>query len=174
MNFPKILTLKNKDQVHQYLKDLLVKKNFDIIEENWQKPWGGYFKFNKNNTAKFIKTFFGSDFTLDNKHKNLNLDPKILVVEKGQRLSWQYHFRRAEYWKVIAGKVAIIQSQTDQIPKKQDIYQEGDLIKLEKELRHRLIGLDNWGIIAEIWVHTDFANPSNEEDIVRVSDDYGR
>jgi hypothetical protein len=34
--------------------------------------------------------------------------------------------------------------------------------------------LDGWGIVAEIWRHTDVENPSNEEDIVRVQDDFGR
>ena len=39
---------------------------------------------------------------------------------------------------------------------------------------HRLVGLSNWGIIAEIWQHTDPEKPSDEEDIVRVQDDFGR
>jgi hypothetical protein len=29
-------------------------------------------------------------------------------------------------------------------------------------------------MLAEIWQHTDDANPSNEDDIVRVQDDFGR
>jgi hypothetical protein len=45
---------------------------------------------------------------------------------------------------------------------------------LKKEERHRLIGLDSWAIVAEIWQHTDIENPSNEEDIVRIQDDFGR
>lgn len=40
--------------------------------------------------------------------------------------------------------------------------------------RHRLVGLDNWGVVAEIWQHTDPNEPSKEEDIVRLSDNYGR
>lgn len=31
-----------------------------------------------------------------------------------------------------------------------------------------------WGVVAEIWQHTDKDNPSNEDDIVRVQDDFGR
>ena len=52
--------------------------------------------------------------------------------------------------------------------------QKGDTIRLKQGERHRLIGVDNWGIIAEIWQHTDAVNPSNEDDIVRVQDDFGR
>jgi hypothetical protein len=40
--------------------------------------------------------------------------------------------------------------------------------------RHRLVGLEDWGVIAEIWQHTDAAIPSDESDIVRVQDDFGR
>jgi hypothetical protein len=40
--------------------------------------------------------------------------------------------------------------------------------------RHRLIGLDQWGVVAEIWQHTDSENPSDESDIVRLQDDFGR
>ena len=36
-----------------------------------------------------------------------------------------------------------------------------------------LIGLDNYSIVAEIWQHTDKNNPSDEEDIIRVQDDFG-
>jgi len=50
----------------------------------------------------------------------------------------------------------------------------GDVIRLEKGERHRLVGLDGWGVLAEIWQHTDADNPSDEDDIVRVQDDFGR
>lgn len=40
--------------------------------------------------------------------------------------------------------------------------------------RHRLVGLDNDAIVAELWCHTDLNNPSDEDDIVRVSDIYSR
>ena len=54
------------------------------------------------------------------------------------------------------------------------ILNEKDQIKLKQGERHRLIGLDNFGVVSEIWQHTDRDNPSDEEDIVRLSDDYGR
>ena len=54
------------------------------------------------------------------------------------------------------------------------IYKEGDFIKFDKEERHRLIGLSKPGIVAEIWIHTDINNPSDEKDIIRIQDDYSR
>jgi hypothetical protein len=49
-----------------------------------------------------------------------------------------------------------------------------EIITLQQGERHRLIGLDSWGIVAEIWKHTDYNNPSDEDDIVRLQDDFGR
>jgi hypothetical protein len=49
-----------------------------------------------------------------------------------------------------------------------------EIVRLNQGQRHRLVGLNSWGMIAEIWQHTDINNPSDEEDIVRVQDDFGR
>ena len=55
-----------------------------------------------------------------------------------------------------------------------EIFKEDDIIHFQKEERHRLIGLSDFGIVAEIWIHTDSDNPSDEDDIVRLQDDYSR
>ena len=49
----------------------------------------------------------------------------------------------------------------------------GDQIKLRQGERHRLVGLADYGVVAEIWQHTDEI-PSNEDDIIRVQDDFNR
>ena len=54
------------------------------------------------------------------------------------------------------------------------IYTEEDQIILKQRERHRLIGLDDYSVVAEIWQHTDPNNPSDEDDIIRVQDDFGR
>ena len=54
------------------------------------------------------------------------------------------------------------------------LHQAGEYIKLALGERHRLIGLDSQAIIAEIWQHTDAAQPSDESDILRVQNDFGR
>jgi mannose-6-phosphate isomerase len=101
------------------------------------------------------------------------LSPKILLVKPGARLSWQYHFRRSEIWKVYVGPVGIIRSLGNNQGELVEAY-TGQIVTLSKEERHRLVGLTNWGVIAEFCQHTDASNPSNEEDIVRVEDDYFR
>lgn len=49
-----------------------------------------------------------------------------------------------------------------------------DVIQLSQGQRHRLVGLNQWGVLAEIWQHTNPEQPSDEDDIVRVQDDFGR
>ena len=101
------------------------------------------------------------------------LSPKILVVEPGKRLSWQYHHRRAEIWQCISGSVNVITSDTDEEAESQAL-NPGNQIRLSQGQRHRIVGLSTWGVLAEIWQHTDVNNPSDESDIVRVQDDFGR
>jgi quercetin dioxygenase-like cupin family protein len=50
----------------------------------------------------------------------------------------------------------------------------GDIIRLPRGRWHRLVGLEGFGRIAEIWENTNPECPSSEEDIVRVEDDFGR
>ena len=54
------------------------------------------------------------------------------------------------------------------------ILNEKDQIRLKQGERHRLIGLEDYAVISEIWQHTDPNHPSDENDIVRISDDYRR
>ena len=68
--------------------------------------------------------------------------------------------------------MGLIKSDTD-IENELKNYMQGDQIKLRQGERHRLVGLADYGVVAEIWQHTDKVR-SNEEDIIRVQDDYGR
>ena len=52
-------------------------------------------------------------------------------------------------------------------------FKEGEQVRLAQGERHHLIGLEDYGIVAEIWQHTDSV-PSDEEDIIRVQDDFKR
>ena len=145
---------------------------FEIIKKDFERPWGGFLVINEEQEQKFINQFFvGID--IENLKISGKLSPKILVVKPNSKLSWQYHHRRAEIWRVYKGEVGVSRSFDDnQKPLKKLI--TGDQIKLKKGERHRLIGLTDYAVLAEIWQHTDPNNPSDENDIVRLSDDYGR
>jgi len=154
--------------VEQYLKDL----GFKIVAKDFNRPWGGFFVIDETQAEKFGAEFFPG-IQVSSLKIGGKLSPKILMVQPNQRLSWQYHHRRAEIWKLVAGKAGIVLSETDQQgPLKQLVI--NDIVRLNKGQRHRLVGLDGWGMISEIWQHTDPNHPSDEDDIVRVQDDFGR
>ena len=144
---------------------------FKITDSDTQRPWGGFFYIDESQAQAFSNRFFNG-LDVESLRIEGKLSPKILMVKPKAKLSWQYHNRRAEIWQVYKGSVGIVQSETD-VENEMQTYKPGNQIKLNQGVRHRLIGLDNYGIVAEIWQHTN-AIPSDEEDIVRVQDDFGR
>jgi mannose-6-phosphate isomerase-like protein (cupin superfamily) len=143
-----------------------------INSKDDSRPWGGFFVIEEGDAEKFIAQFF-PHLTQEELSISGKLSPKILLVEPGKKLSWQYHHRRAEIWKLIGGVAGVIKSDTD-VEKELITLAPGDLVELQQGERHRLIGLDQWGIVAEIWRHTDAEHPSDEDDIIRLQDDFGR
>nr|WP_254090031.1 phosphoheptose isomerase [Dawidia soli] len=158
--------------IFQEVSKYLEKSGFKVVTEDQSRPWGGFFVIDETQADAFRQQFF-PEVNLQDLIISGKLSPKILLVEPHKRLSWQYHFRRAEIWTVVAGTVGVVTSETDEEKENQSL-PTGSMIRLKQGQRHRLIGLDGWGIIAEIWQHTDAANPSDEQDIVRLQDDFGR
>lgn len=162
----------SKEEVFKKVEDYLVQEGFRISNVDQTRPWGGFFVLDETQILKFKESFF-KDVDLSDEQLQQKLSPKFLLVAPGARLSWQYHFRRAELWKLISGKSAIVRSDTDEIGETVEM-ETGKTVSLRQGERHRLVGTEQWGIVAEIWMHVDPANPSNEDDIVRVEDDYSR
>lgn len=152
----------------------LVERGFKIVGADLVKPWGGYFCIDDKQLDKFIGTYFPGVAELEDLTPDIHYSPKVLVVEAGKKLSWQVHQRRYEMWRVIQGPVGVYMSSTDSQPEAHQQYEEGEFIIIDRQIRHRLVGLEDWGVVAEIWVHTDKDQPSDEEDIVRIADDFGR
>ncbi len=145
---------------------------FRIVKQDKDRPWGGFYVIDESQAKEFAQYFFPEE-DFEKLKISEKLSPKILMVAPGKRLSWQYHHRRAEIWRCISGTVGVVTSLTDEAADEHTL-QAGDKIKLQQGERHRLIGLQGWGLVAEIWQHTDAAHPSDEDDIVRVQDDFGR
>ncbi len=143
-----------------------------VAGEDLTRPWGGFLLISQADVLEFIQAYF-PDTGLWDAREQLTLSPKLLLVAPGARLSWQYHRRRSEIWRVVEGPVGINRSLTDEETPMR-IYAPGEVLRLELGERHRLIGLETWGVVAEIWQHTDAVSPSDELDIVRVRDDYDR
>jgi len=168
------LELKSKDKalVFGEVEHHLTKLKLEIATQDSSRPWGGFFVIREDQAEPFGRQFFPG-IRLSDLYLGGKLSPKILVVQPGKRLSWQYHLRRAEIWRVVSGKVGVVTSDTDREGRITE-WKAGDTIRLAQGQRDRRVGLDTWGIIAEIWQHTDAASPSDEEDIVRLQDDFGR
>ena len=166
------MTEKTKEAIFSEIENDLVRQGFTIDSQDGSRPWGGFYVINEHQAQEFSNVFF-EGINVQELMIAGKLSPKILIVAPGKRLSWQYHHRRAEIWQVVQGSVGVVSSTTN-VEGKLRILKAGDEIKLEQGERHRLVGLDVWGVVAEIWQHTDENNPSDEEDIVRVQDDFGR
>jgi mannose-6-phosphate isomerase len=161
-----------KSQIAEEVERFLVEAGFSTSTQDFERPWGGFFVLDETQIRAFKAQFF-PEVTLSEEQYAQKLSPKFLLVAPGARLSWQYHFRRAELWNLVAGEAAVSRSLDDaqglavaMIP--------NEIVSLKQGERHRLIGTAGWGVVAEIWMHTDASQPSDEEDIVRLQDDYAR
>lgn len=145
---------------------------FKVVDKDFNRPWGGFFVIDETQARRFASHYF-PEVKFDDINVSGKLSPKILMVEPDKKLSWQYHHRRAEIWKLVGGEGAIVTSPTDEQGNLKKL-KIGEIVRLRQGERHRLVGLSLWGMVAEIWQHTDAKNPSDEDDIVRVQDDFGR
>ena len=144
---------------------------FTVADKDFLRPWGGFLVIDEDEAQAFANKFFNG-MDVETLRIEGKLSPKILIVKPEARLSWQYHHRRAEIWQVFRGTVGIVRSNDDA---EGDLieFEEGAQVKLAQGERHRLIGLSDYCIVAEIWQHTTDV-PSDESDIVRVQDDFDR
>jgi mannose-6-phosphate isomerase len=90
---------------------------------------------------------------------------KRLVVRSGKRLSYQRHRRRAEHWFVVAGsgQVTLDGVTRDVAP--------GDAVDIAVGVAHRI---ENRGPEDLVFVEVQHGTSFEEDDIVRLEDDYGR
>lgn len=157
------------------VENLAESNGYEFVEINADKPWGAYLRISSDQADLFVEEFF-PELTPDEARlgiENAELSPKFLIVKPGERLSWQYHHRRAERWRFLTSG-AYRKSETDE---ESDRYEAtaGEVVQFKTGERHRLEGMpDGIVLVAEIWQHSDATEPSNEDDIVRLSDDYQR
>lgn len=90
---------------------------------------------------------------------------KRITVTPGQRLSLQYHHHRAEHWTIVEGEAEV---EIDGIVHRLGF---GEHIHIPLGARHRI---RNGGESILAFVEVQVGDLLDENDIVRVSDDYGR
>ncbi len=87
---------------------------------------------------------------------------KLIEIKKGHRLSLQKHKLRSEFWIIAEGRV---KAQKNNRVFKLDA---GDSISIRRGEVHRLEGITDAAVI-----ELSFGR-HNEQDIIRLADDYGR
>ena len=110
--------------------------------------------------SKIVKKPWGAYYDMAEEGGKWHL--KVIEVKQGQRLSLQKHKLRGEFWVVAEGEV--------KVQKGEEVLnlKTGDTVSFEQEEPHRLEGITDATII-----EVSFGQ-HNEEDIVRLEDDYGR
>lgn len=157
------------------IEELVMSSGYEIVEKNTDKPWGAYLRINSAQADDFVREFFPGLSPEEARLgiENAELSPKFLIVKSGERLSWQYHDRRAERWRFLTAggyRKSMTDGEGERIEAATD-----EVVQFQKGERHRLEGAeDHIVLVAEIWQHVDAENPSDEDDIVRLADDYQR
>ncbi len=148
---------------------------YRLVHTDEDRPWGAFYQIADEEADRFLADFFPGLDPLAARlgQPDLVVSPKILVVYPNQRLSWQYHTRRAERWHFLTPG-GYYKSPTDD----QGVVHTaaaGENVQFTTGERHRLSGSsEQYTLVAEIWQHTAPSHPSDESDIVRLADDYKR
>lgn len=155
----------------------------DEVDEG--RPWGGFVRFAQESLDAFLEAYWHS-FLMDYwwellaEHlakaraatPPLQLDAKLLLVAPGQRLSLQSHELRSELWRVLEGPVVVVTGTTEEHVSDREV-RPGEVVRIACGQLHRLAAPSSgWGVVAEIWLHEDPNDPSDEYDIRRYDDDY--
>lgn len=94
-----------------------------------------------------------------------NYKLKRIVVNPGQKLSYQYHHKRQEFWTIIEG-TAVVVLDGEEIP-----LSYGESILVPQGVKHRIMNLTEKPVVfIEVQTGTYFG----EDDIVRLEDEYDR
>jgi mannose-6-phosphate isomerase-like protein (cupin superfamily) len=154
--------------------ELIFPKGYVLSDVDEHKPWGAYYRLDDSCAEQFVAEYFPGK-TVQELGKGGSLSPKFLIFEPGKKLSLQYHNRRAEIWHVIEGCLTAAVSNNDDEGDWKS-YEAGEELSYGALARHRAGAPSGgeWVIVAEIWQHTDLDNPTDEDDIVRLADDFGR
>ena len=92
---------------------------------------------------------------------------KRVLVKPGNRLSYQKHFKREEFWMIVQGEAEVT------LNGKVTKLKPGQSIFIPKEAAHRIAN-DQSNTKDVIFIEIQRGEYFGEDDIVRLEDDYGR
>lgn len=114
-----------------------------MIGDREQRPWGEWLVLDEGDGFKV----------------------KRIVVQPGQRLSYQTHEHRAELWTVVAGTATCV------IDDEPVVVETSKSVAVEIGQKHRITNMhDDVLVIIEV----QLGEYCGEDDICRLDDDYGR
>ena len=122
-----------------------------------------YAYLNKLNNMNYIeKRPWGQfEILLDSKYCKV----KKITVNPNGRLSYQYHYNRSEVWTIVSGIATIT------LDDKTNWYSYGKTIKIPQGTKHRVENREQESLI---FIEVQHGSSFEEEDIVRIEDDYNR
>ena len=90
---------------------------------------------------------------------------KRISVNRGERLSYQYHLERDENWVIVEGEGRVTIDNED-IP-----VSKGSTVSIKRMQKHRIECTSDSCLV---FIETQTGEYFGEDDIVRIEDDYGR
>ena len=98
----------DKNFIFKKISEMLQQQGFTVINKNDARPWGGFYVINDTDAPAFVKNYFPEE-NIDELNISEKISPKILLLAPNTRLSWQYHFRRAEMWRCVEALLLLLQ-----------------------------------------------------------------
>lgn len=108
-----------------------------------ERPWGKYFVLQDEPNFKL----------------------KRIEVLPNQRLSYQYHHHRQEFWTIVEGEAVVV------LDGEENFLQYGQSIFIPQGAKHRI---ENRSEKVLVFVEVQTGTYFGEDDIVRIQDDYER
>ena len=106
-----------------------------------ERPWGKYFVLQDEPNFKL----------------------KRIEVLPNQRLSYQYHHHRQEFWTIVEGEAVVV------LDGEENFLQYGQSIFIAQGAKHRI---ENRSDKVLVFVEVQTGTYFSEDDIVRIEDDY--
>lgn len=174
-------SVKNMDKTVEGIDGRLIQlihdNGFTIFEVDSTRPWGGFIRLSSDQADRFVNDAFPGLTPSEARLgiEGAELAPKIIWVQEEQRLSLQTHERRAERWLFITNGAYVKGSSEEDLQLINAT--AGDVVQFGAGDIHRLCGNSSGNgvvLVAEIWQHIDSNKLSDEDDIIRLQDDYSR
>lgn len=116
-----------------------------LMEDNiTERPWGEFHNLYEGDSCKV----------------------KVIIVNPGQRISYQYHHHRDETWKIVEGEGHVT------VDGQHRHLRAGQVIFIPKKVKHRIHNRSEKQRLLFVEIQT--GESFSEDDIVRLDDDYGR